>query len=167
MIYVLTGLMASGKSTVAELLAKAFPRSVHLRGDLFRRMIVSGRADMSESPTPEATEQLNLRYRLTAHAAQQYDRAGFTVIVQDNYYGEMLPAFLALLAPYPVKTVVLCPDVETIVQREAARGKQGYAHFDPQSLYASFMKNTPRIGLWIDNSRQTPAQTVQQILQEA
>lgn len=35
-IYVISGLMASGKSTVAELLARRLARSVHLRGDVFR-----------------------------------------------------------------------------------------------------------------------------------
>ena len=47
-IYLMTGLMASGKSTVAELLAARQPRGVHLRGDVFRRMIVTGREEMTE-----------------------------------------------------------------------------------------------------------------------
>lgn len=44
-IILITGIQAAGKSTVAQLLAERLPRSVHVRGDLFRRMIVSGRAD--------------------------------------------------------------------------------------------------------------------------
>ena len=39
-IYILTGVMASGKSTVGEVLAlRLGEKSVHLRGDIFRRMI--------------------------------------------------------------------------------------------------------------------------------
>ncbi len=38
-IYLITGVMASGKSTVAQLLASRLEKGVHLRGDLFRRMI--------------------------------------------------------------------------------------------------------------------------------
>jgi cytidylate kinase len=72
MIYVITGLMASGKSTVAELLAREFTRSVHLRGDLYRRMIVCGRKEMSEAPGEEALRQLDLRYRLATQAAKEY-----------------------------------------------------------------------------------------------
>ncbi len=45
-IYLITGVMASGKSTVAELLASKIERGVHLRSDVFRRMIESGRAEM-------------------------------------------------------------------------------------------------------------------------
>ena len=45
-VIIITGIMASGKSTVAELLAHRFSRSVHLHGDLFRRLIVNGRASI-------------------------------------------------------------------------------------------------------------------------
>ena len=41
-IYLITGLMASGKSTVSDLLAKSIEKCVHLRGDVFRKMIISG-----------------------------------------------------------------------------------------------------------------------------
>ncbi len=164
MIYLITGLMASGKSTVAELLAQRFAKSVHLRGDVFRKMVMNGREEMSEPPTLEALSQLDLRYRLTAEAARQYHRAGFTVVIQDNYYGEKLPYVLNLLAPEPVQAVVLCPDAATIQFRENRRGKTGYHGFSVEGLHQAFMENTPRIGLWIDNSSQTPAETVEQIL---
>ena len=164
MIIVITGLMASGKSTVAQLVAEGLPKAVHLRGDTFRKMIVSGREEMSAEPSDEAVRQLKLRYSLTANAAKEYHRAGFDVVVQDNYYGEMLPAFLQLLAPEEAKTVVLCPNAEAIAGREAARGKTGYSGFAVDALYRDFMENTPRIGLWLDNSEQTPKQTAQEIL---
>jgi len=83
-IYLITGVMASGKSTVAQLLASRLEKGVHLRGDLFRRMIVSGRADMSAKPSEEAICQLRLRYRLAADAAKTYYDNGFTVVLQDN-----------------------------------------------------------------------------------
>jgi adenylylsulfate kinase-like enzyme len=43
-IYLVTGIMASGKSTIAQALAERLPRSAHVRGDTFRRFIVRGRA---------------------------------------------------------------------------------------------------------------------------
>lgn len=167
MIYLITGLMASGKSTVSDLLAHRLGKAVHLRGDAFRRMIVSGREDMSEIPSPEALSQLDLRYRLTAVAAQMYHQAGFDVVVQDNYYGEMLPYMIALLSPEAVLPVVLCPDVATIKAREAGREKTGYAGFGVESLYQNFMETTPRFGLWLDNSHETPGETVARIMKEA
>lgn len=86
-MYLITGLMACGKSTVSDLLAKSLKKCVHLRGDVFRKMIVSGREDMSDSPSEEAIRQLHLRYKLTADAAKSYFEDGFSVVIQDNYYG--------------------------------------------------------------------------------
>ncbi|WP_268745136.1 hypothetical protein [Cytobacillus firmus] len=43
---------------------------------------------MSEKPSKEAETQADLRYQLTAEVAKCYSNAGFTVIVQDNYYGQ-------------------------------------------------------------------------------
>ncbi|MDL2215847.1 AAA family ATPase [Ruminococcaceae bacterium OttesenSCG-928-N02] len=165
MIYLITGVMASGKSTVAELLAREFARSVHLRGDIFRKMVVCAREEMSATPTPQALAQLDLRYRLTAQAAKQYCEAGFTVVMQDNYYGEKLPYILKLLEPAQVRVIVLCPNAGVVQRREARRGKTGYHGFSVESLVQSFMRETPRIGLWVDNSEQTPEQTVQQIME--
>ena len=163
-IYLITGVMASGKSTVAECLSKRLDRCVHLRGDAFRRMIVSGRAEMTEHASEEAVSQLYLRYRLTAMAAKEYLGAGFDVAMQDNYYGNALTDVMNLLAGCPVRAVVLCPDVQTVKRREAGRGKVGYTGFAVEPLYESFMATTPRIGLWIDNSNQTPDETVDAIL---
>ena len=165
MIIVITGLMASGKSTVSELLAKQTNPSVHVRGDIFRKMIISGREEMCATPSAEAIRQLKLRYKLTADVAKRYHESGFIVIVQDNYYGKMLPLFLDLLQGEHPQVFVLCPTLETIKQRELGRGKNAYTQFDIDTLYQSFMRATPRIGHWIDNSLKTPMQTAQKILE--
>src|SRR5690606_41654532 len=122
-IYLVTGLMASGKSTVANLLASKLDRGVHLRGDIFRRMVVSGREEMSATPSPEAIRQLRLRYRLAVDAAQTYYDNGFPVVLQDNYYGTELSYVVHLSQHSPVRVIVLCPSVEVIQEREASSGK--------------------------------------------
>lgn len=160
----ITGVMASGKSTTAQALARCLPRCVHLRGDVFRRMIVSGREDMSPQPTQEALRQLQLRYRLAAQAARTYWEAGFSVVLQDNYYGKDLEGMLALLQGLPVETVVLCPSPEAVRAREAGRDKVGYAEFAPEALVESFLRETPRLGFWLDNSQISVEEAVRQIL---
>lgn len=156
--------MASGKSTVAELLAAKMKKGVHLRGDVFRRMIVSGRSDMSAQPSDEAIRQLHLRYRLAADAAKTYYDSGFSVILQDNYYGKEISRILAMLKDYPVHIIVLCPNVEIVKKREKMRGKVGYTGFAVEDLYADFMKETPQIGFWLDTSEQSPEQSAEEIL---
>ena len=156
--------MASGKSTVANLLASKLDRGVHLRGDIFRRMIVSGREEMSATPTPEAMQQLKLRYQLAVDAAKTYYKNGFSVVLQDNYYGPELLGVVDLLQGYPVRVVVLCPTVKVLEQRELSRGKTGYENFSLESLYLEFMKHTPQIGFWLDTSDLTPEESVSEIL---
>lgn len=163
-IFLITGVMASGKSTVAELLASKMKKGVHLRGDVFRKMIVSGRADMSAQPSNEAIRQLHLRYRLAADAAKTYYNNGFSVVLQDNYYGEEISRILEMLKGYPIHVIVLCPNVEIVKKREEIRGKVGYASFTVEDLYTDFMKKTPKIGFWLDNSEQSPEQSVEDIL---
>lgn len=163
-IYLITGVMASGKSTVAELLALKIEKSVHLRGDIFRTMIVSGRVEMSAQPSDEAVRQLRLRYRLAADASRTYYDNGFSVVIQDNYYGEELSSILDMLGDRRVHVIVLCPNVETVKKREALRGKAGYIGFTPEALYADFMRETPKIGFWLDTSEQSPGQSVEDIL---
>ncbi|MGI6358652.1 MAG: hypothetical protein ACOX2K_08190 [Bacillota bacterium] len=53
-IFIVTGIMATGKSTVAELLTRQFSRGVHLRGDVFRCVIDTGREEMLPQATAEA-----------------------------------------------------------------------------------------------------------------
>ncbi|MBT2770941.1 AAA family ATPase [Halomonas sp. ISL-60] len=163
-IYLITGVMASGKSTVAELLASKLGKGVHLRGDVFRRMIVTGRAEMSAEPSEEAVRQLYLRYRLAVNAAKTYYDNGFSVVLQDNYYGAELSYMMEQLVDYPVQAVVLCPNVEVVKEREKLRGKVGYSGFTVENLYSEFLKETPKIGFWLDNSEQSPEQSVDDIL---
>ncbi len=166
-IYVITGVMASGKSTIAEALAKRLDKCVHIRGDVFRRMIVTGREEMDENPSEEALRQLDLRYSIAAKVAIEYYNNGFTVVVQDNYLGEKLQYFVDLLEQYPTYVVVLNPDIETIKKREQNRGKKGYIGYTVESLYNSFIEETPRIGLWLDTSSMSVEETVNEILRRA
>jgi chloramphenicol 3-O-phosphotransferase len=164
-IYILTGVMASGKSTVGEVLALQLgEKSVHLRGDIFRRMIVSGREEMSPQPTKEALSQLHLRYRLAAETAKIYYTAGFSVVLQDNYYGDDLLFILELLKGFPIHLTILCPDLKTVKRREAGRKKKGYRSFTPEALYTDFMRSTPKIGYWLDTSRLSPEEAAEAII---
>jgi hypothetical protein len=51
---------------------------VRLEGGVFRHSVVSGHGEVGPHASPEALEQLRLRYRLAA-AADRLSAAGFTV----------------------------------------------------------------------------------------
>ena len=164
-----TGISASGKSTVAELLAKRFARGVHVRGDSFRRMVVTGRAEMTSNPSSEAWQQLRLRYSLGASTADAYFSAGFSVVLQDIAVGEVLSDYVEMITSRPLCVVVLAPSPEVVAAREAARSKIAYrSGFDDiDALDRALRHQTPRLGLWIDTSHQAPEETVDEIVARA
>ena len=108
-VVLITGIMASGKSTVAQTLAERVPRAAHVRGDVFRRMVVSGRAEMGPGLDPEAVAQLRLRYRLAAMTADTYAGAGFTAVLQDVVIGTEFAGYVGLIRTRPLYVVVLAP----------------------------------------------------------
>ncbi|RED31441.1 AAA family ATPase [Paenibacillus sp. VMFN-D1] len=163
-VIVITGIMASGKSTVAQQLAERTGKSVHLRGDLFRRMIVNDRKEVEPDASEEELGQLLLRYRLAAQAADTYAGSGFTVVVQDVIVGRVLEDFLSFLQSRPVYLVVLCPSPEEVERREAQRAKKGYGAWTVDALNHVLHDETPRLGLWLDSSSLTPGETVDKIM---
>ncbi|NLT30283.1 MAG: AAA family ATPase [Propionibacterium sp.] len=163
-VIVITGAMAAGKSTVAEILAHHLPLSVHIRGDSFRRMIVNGRAEMTVQPTAEARSQLELRYDLAAHVALAWAGHGFDAIVQDVIIGDDLPAFIDRLPGVDRFLVVLSPSVSALEWRERQRDKQSETYMSVGAMDNTLRNETTRIGYWLDSSAQSPDETVADIL---
>ncbi|UHA76046.1 AAA family ATPase [Paenibacillus sp. 481] len=162
-IILVTGIMASGKSTVAQLLSERFAKSVHVRGDMFRKMIVNDRKEVEPDAGYDEMEQLRLRYRQAAQVADTYVQAGFTVVVQDVVIGPMLNEFISLVQSRPFYVVVLNPSSEAVTEREATRSKTGYVAWTVDALNSVLENETPRIGMWLDSSEWTPEETVEQI----
>jgi hypothetical protein len=160
-----TGISASGKSTVAQLLAERFPRGVHVRGDVFRRMVVTGREEMTAQPSAEAWRQLRLRYRLGAATVDAYFEAGFSVVVQDVVVGPVLDEYVGLIRSRPLIVVVLVPRLDVVAGRERGRPKTGYRDglATMSQMDAGLRGDTARLGLWLDSSDQTPNETVDEI----
>ena len=165
-IIVITGVMAAGKSTVAHLLAERFTHGVHIEADALHRMIVSGGVWVRAPGTPhgEAARQLRLRLRQLCWLGRSFLEAGFTVVLDDLILGDRWAQLRDELGDLPVALVVLAPRVDVVVGRDARRAKptQGEA-------WARYLDDTLRTtlagtGLWIDNSEQSPAETVADIL---
>jgi len=162
--FLITGVMAAGKSTVAELLAQRFQRGVHLRGDVFRKMIVRGRDPIAPELGDEALRQLDLRQRIAASVANDYWRDDFTVVLQDIYVGSSLPNVVGRLEISPLYVIVLNPRPDVVAARERLREKSGYGDWDVEALCTTFEEETPRVGLWLDTSDLSADETVEEIL---
>ena len=165
-VVLLTGISASGKSTVGQLLAEQFTRGVHVRGDVFRRMVVSGREEMTDQPSSEAWHQLLLRYRIGASVADTYFEAGFSVVVQDVVVGPVLDEYIAGIHSRPLLVVVLAPRPAVVLEREAVRPKTAYGsgRVTVDDFDTALRQTTPHVGLWLDSSGQTPQETVAEIV---
>lgn len=164
-VLIVTGAMAAGKSTLGQALAERLDRSVHLRGDVFRKMIVSGRAVPGEGE--EGIAQLKMRYELAVLAAARYANSGFSVIYQDVVLGEDLLDAVRRLKRWRPGVVVLNPPAKVLAQRDRDRAKTGYDRPWSAEGFAQMVATTPRVGLWIDNAGLSVEATVDAILADA
>ncbi len=161
-----TGIQAAGKSTVAQLLAERFARGVHIEADALQRMIVSGAASVEQPGPPhgEAERQLHLRLTHMCLLARSFFDAGFTVILDDIILGDRYHQLLAELEGYPFTIVVLAPHLDAIHRRDRDRPKRTLGDAWAAYLDAELRATMRDTGIWIDNSNQTPDETVNEII---
>jgi chloramphenicol 3-O-phosphotransferase len=167
-LIVVTGIMAAGKSTIARLLAQQFTRGVHIEADVMQHMIVSGGQWVREPGEPggEAARQLRLRLKNMCLLGRSFLEAGFSLVLDELIMGERWQHLQQDLQGIPFCLVVLAPRLDVVVQqRDRNRPKQPLGQAWAQYLDESLRTTMAGIGLWIDNSEQTPEETVHQILQ--
>jgi hypothetical protein len=173
-VWLVTGAQGAGKSTTADLLARRFDCGVHVRGGQFYRWAVTGWVHVdAPGQEAEARRLLDLRYRLSRVAADEYAAAGFTTVVQDNIFGADVAQWLDGLTARPRHLVVLRPPVDVVAARDAERqATTGKVAYPPGSTLTvagldAAVGMTPRIGLWLDTSGQTPEESVDEVLRRA
>lgn len=125
-VYVISGQLSAGKSTVAKALLGRFPLGYHIDVDGIREMVVSGLASPMEW-TDETTRQFDLAMRGSAGLARVYADAGFAVAIEGGLEPASIEAALdeaGLLDRFI--GVVLHPSLEVALDRNRSRTNKSF-----------------------------------------
>ncbi|MFB7076379.1 hypothetical protein [Streptomyces sp. NPDC056308] len=100
---------------------------------------------------------------MSATTADVYAGEGWTAVVQDVVLGEELATYDSLVRTRPLYVVVLAPEPQAVVEREAGRSKSSYgAGWTVKALDRVLREET--IGLRLDTTGQSVEQTVDAVL---
>jgi cytidylate kinase len=124
---VVTGPPGAGKSTVARILADAFPQSALVRGDDFFAFVARGRV----APwLPAARLQNEVVLRAAGSAAGRFAAGGYTVVYDGVVGPWFLPTFAAATGLRRMSYVVLLPSERECLERVAGRSGHGFTDAD-------------------------------------
>ncbi len=125
-IFVITGQLSAGKSTVAKALLDRFPFGYHIDVDGIREMVTSGLASPLQW-TDETDRQFGLAIRAAAALAQVYSHAGFAVAIE----GGLDPEFVDVaLEEQGLRDrmigIVLHPRLDVALERNRTRQSKSF-----------------------------------------
>lgn len=168
-VFVITGQLAAGKSTVARALLDRFAFGYHVDVDALREMVTSGLA----SPlawTEETSRQFRLAVDGAAALGRIYSDAGFAVVIEGGLDPAMIdPALEAADLSARTVVVVLHPRLDVALQRNRTRATKSFDTTVLEEVMRgldSELAAEPRPGDWpvIDNSDEPVEATVDRIL---
>ena len=164
-----TGMPGAGKSTVTALAARLLPRAARVTGDEMNMMVVSGRVGFQCEPADESQRQGELCNRNMCALANNFVDYDFTVLV-DTVVADRaaLDFMLGLLAPRPVRLVILAPGIDACRYRNLRRDPDDQFFFNGYPrLEAAMRRDLADLGWWFDTSALTPQETAERLVADA
>jgi len=167
---IVTGMPGAGKSTVSTLAARLLPRAARVKGDDVNAMVLTGRVPFNGEPADEAARQGELCNRNMCALADNFVDFGFTVFM-DTVVADRaeLECLLGLLAPRPVRLVVLAPGIEVCRHRNATREpiSERWEFDGYERLAARMRQDIAELGWWFDTAALTPHDTAARLVGDA
>jgi adenylylsulfate kinase-like enzyme len=168
-IFVITGQLSAGKSTLAKALLARFPLGYHIDVDSIREMVTSGLASPLEW-TDETSRQFDLALTAAAALANVYQPAGFAVAIEGGIDTEAITDRLAAAGlSDPLVGILLHPPLEVALARNRERDTKA---FDTSILEGAMREIDGDLAAqaipdgWhrIDNSGESVEETVERVL---
>ena len=106
-ITLITGFAGSGKSTVSKLLARQFPKCLHISVDTLREMMVSGQFTPNDGWSEEGYRQFQLARTTAISMAVRYASQGVEVMIDDACMRSLFAEHYARLSTNPIARRVL------------------------------------------------------------
>jgi chloramphenicol 3-O-phosphotransferase len=127
------------------------------------QFIVNGLIPPQGPPEGEARTQLELRRRNMRALADSFAEAGFVPVIDDVVISaSVLDGYTAGLRSRPLLFVQLAPSLAVIRGRDSGRHKQVFEMWS--HLDATMRAEMKPYGLWLDTSKMTAAEAVDEIL---
>lgn len=168
-VFVITGQLSAGKSTVAKALLDRFPFGYHIDVDGIREMVTSGLASPLQW-SAETGRQFELATRASAALAHLYSEAGFAVAIEGAIDPELAERALAdVRLRDGMVGVVLRPRLEVALERNRTRQTKAFdtSILEPvmRTIDADLARDAAREG-WheIDNSDEPLEATADRII---
>lgn len=156
MLIILSGPPGAGKSTVAEILAKKFPRSVQFSNDTIRHFIKNGYVAPWES-SEESKIQLKLADDISKVVVEKYIDSGYTVVLDGVFFDEDVNEYQKLF--HDIHSFILLPPIEILKERDDTREKDRRVPHRVEPSHINFSSKEHKLLQVLDNSNQTPEET--------
>ena len=171
-IFVITGQLSAGKTTVARALLDRYSLGFHIDVDAVREMVSSGLAGPLEW-TDETSRQFALAVRAAAALARVYADAGFAVAIEGGIEPAQVEEALAEVGVRDeLVGVVLHPNLGVALERNRRRQTKAFDTSILEGVMADIDRDLRAEGErpgWhrIDNGHESVDATVERILQLA